>query len=430
MKLPEQFLSRMQNECGEEFPSFLASYDSPAQRAVRVNTLKLNKEEFQKICPFPLGERVPWEENGFYVEEEKLGRYAEHFAGLFYSQEPSAMCAAPLLEVHEGDFVLDLCSAPGGKGGKLAELTKGKGVVVLNEIVPSRAQILLQNVERMGVKNAVVTNSSPQELCAYFPNAFDKILVDAPCSGEGMFKKNEEEALENWSEENVSFCARRQSEILECAHKMLKKGGTLVYSTCTFSREEDEEQIQNFLLRHGEYLLLKEEKLLPHRVKGEGHYAACLKKTEGDEGEVKRFKFSLSAADEKLYRAFEKEFLSVRLTNIYRAKDSFYALPEGMFAFQGLKVLRAGVKVASVLKDRLEPCHALAMSLKKEEVNSFVSLKREEAEKYLRGEQIVLEGKKGWCVVGYLDYPLGIGKLSDGVVKNHYPKGLRLRSGS
>lgn len=428
MNLPEAFQRRMQEELNGEFSSYLATYDAPAYKGIRVNALKIGKEEFLSRAPFPVGERIEWEENGFYTEGVKVGRYVEHFAGLYYSQEPSAMSAAPLLDVRPGERVLDLCSAPGGKGTKLCEETKGRGVVVLNEYVSARAKILLQNVERMGISNAVVLNETPENLAKRFPAYFDKILVDAPCSGEGMFKKNEEEAIENWSEENVALCANRQRNILEQAHLMLKGGGKIVYSTCTFAREEDEEQIRSFLSRHGEYVLIEEKKFYPHRVKGEGHYTALLQKTEGEQNGQKPSKIGLSAADEKAYRAFEREFLTLPQKNLFRAKDTIYALPEDMFDFKGLNLLRAGVRVAEIVNGRIQPAHALAMSVKKENCRNFVSLNREEAEKYLRGETLPSRNPNGWCVVGFEKFPLGIGKISGGVVKNHYPKGLRLRS--
>lgn len=424
-QLPEKFRERMKRELGCEFPVFLRSYERPAYRAVRINSLKLSAEEFEKISPFPLGERTPWEENGFYVSEEKVGRYSHHFAGLYYSQEPSAMSVAPLLGAEAGDRVLDLCSAPGGKGTRLAEATGGKGLVVMNEYVSSRAKILSQNVERMGIANAVVLNESPESLSEKFVGYFDKILVDAPCSGEGMFKKNEEEALSNWSEENVLMCARRQRSILNEAAKMLRAGGKLAYSTCTFSREEDEDQTAAFLREHPEFTLLEERKLYPHEAKGEGHYAALFSKREGEEGTVKPAKATCDKNSEKLYRAFEREFTDRSFQNLHRAGDVLYALPDGMFSLKGLNVLRAGVRLGDFTGERFEPSHSLAMVLKRKECKNFLSLTEEEALKYLRGETLVSENQKGWCVVGIGDYPLGLGKISGGVVKNHYPKGLR-----
>lgn len=259
---------------------FFAVYARPPYKGLRVNALKISAAEFEKISPFPL-RPVPWAENGFYTDGEKTGAHAYHFAGLYYSQEPSAMCAAPLLDAKPNERVLDLCSAPGGKGTQLAAAMKGEGILVLNEPIFSRAQILSRNVERLGVKNAVVLSEYPETLAEYFPEYFDKILVDAPCSGEGMFRKNAEEALSEWREENVAMCAARQKEILDYAFRMLKAGGKLVYSTCTFSEAEDEEQTKNFLASHAEMRLLAQKNCIRIRRKGRGISPHCLKRTHG-----------------------------------------------------------------------------------------------------------------------------------------------------
>ena len=281
--LPEKFIENMKKQLPEdEWEAFFAVYARPPYKGLRVNALKISAAEFEKISPFPL-RPVPWAENGFYTDGEKTGAHAYHFAGLYYSQEPSAMCAAPLLDAKPNERVLDLCSAPGGKGTQLAAAMKGEGILVLNEPVFSRAQILSRNVERLGVKNAVVLSEYPETLAEYFPEYFDKILVDAPCSGEGMFRKNAEEALSEWSEENVAMCAARQKEILDYAFRMLKTGGKLVYSTCTFSEAEDEEQTKNFLASHAEMRLLAQKKLYPHKEEGEGHFAALFEKEVREE---------------------------------------------------------------------------------------------------------------------------------------------------
>lgn len=426
MKLPEAFIKRMKERLGEEAClAYLAAVDGEPYKGVRVNTLKIRPDEFLKKFPYAT-EQVAWEENGFYTTEKKLGGHPYHFAGLFYSQEPSAMCAAPLLGVEKGERVLDLCSAPGGKGTRLAEGLQGTGLIVLNELIASRAKILSQNVERMGIQNGVVTSEYPEKLAGRFPEYFDKIMVDAPCSGEGMFRKNAEEALSEWNEENVALCAARQKEILDSAVKMLARGGKLVYSTCTFAEEEDEWQVENFLKEHPEMKLLKTEKLYPHTVKGEGHFAALFEKTDGDRGEVKCKKPSVSKQSEAVYRAFEKEFF-VRpfAKNLYENKGVLYALPDGVFDWTDLNVLRVGLKLGEVKNGRFEPSHSLAMAVKKEECVSPVELSETQAEKFLRGESVELEGKKGWRAVLVDGYPIGLGKCVDGVLKNHIPKALR-----
>lgn len=426
MNLPEAFAERMKNRLGEkEWSAFLAALKGEPYKGVRVNTLKLTPEEFIRLFPYSL-EKVEWEPNGFYVSEKKLGGHPYHFAGLFYSQEPSAMCAAPLLGVKPGERVLDLCSAPGGKGTRLAADLHGQGLIVLNEPIPARAKILSQNAERMGIPNAVITSEYPETLAKRFPEYFDKIMVDAPCSGEGMFRKNAEEALSEWSEENVTLCAERQSEILNEAVKMLARGGRLVYSTCTFAEEEDEWQVESFVKAHPEMKLLKMEKLYPHQVKGEGHFAALFEKTDGGRSEARLKKPSVTKASEAVYRAFEKEFFLSRFAkNLYENKGVLYELPDGVFDWTGLNVLRVGLRIGEVKNGRFEPAHSLVMAVKKEDCAYPVELDRAQAEKFLRGESVEKEGKKGWRAVLVDGYPIGLGKCVDGTVKNHIPKGLR-----
>ena len=424
--LPEKFIERMKKQLPEnEWEAFFACYDLPPVKGVRLNVLKGDRYALKEKLPF-LNDPIEWEENGFYTTEEKLGASVWHFAGLFYSQEPSAMSAAPLLEVKKGEKVLDLCSAPGGKGTQLAAAMQGEGILVLNEPVLQRAKILSQNVERLGVKNAVVISALPEEISQKFEGYFDKILVDAPCSGEGMFKKNAEEALSEWSEENEFLCAKRQKEILKHATKMLKRGGRLVYSTCTFSEEEDEGQVRDYLLSFPEMRLLKQEKFYPHKIKGEGHFVALFEKTDGEENELKIKKPTVTKSAEKAYREFEKKFLKTQFAdNVHEVNGVLYELPSGVFEWQGLHVLRAGVKLGECINGRFEPAHALATSVKKNECNNVVEVTGEQAEKYLRGETFDYETENGWCLVCVEGYPLGLGKAVNGTIKNHYPKGLR-----
>lgn len=436
MKLPERFVERMKKQLPEsEWEAFFAVYgDAAPYKGLRVNSLKISAEEFEKISPFAL-RPVEWEKNGFYVREEKTGAHPYHFAGLYYSQEPSAMCAAPLLKVRPGERVLDLCAAPGGKGTQLAAAMKGEGILVLNEPVFSRAQILSQNVERLGVKNAVVLSQKGGELSDFFGEYFDKILVDAPCSGEGMFRKNAKEALGEWSEENVLKCALRQREILNDAAKMLRAGGRLAYSTCTFSEAEDEGQVSDYLLNHPELRLLESKKLYPHKAAGEGHFAALLEK--GDEGENFRslnpcpLRLKISRESERLYREFERRTLVPGLfENLHEAGGMLYSLPDGMFDFRGLQVLRAGVRLGEVKNGRFEPSHSLAMCLKREECKNALSFSPSDprAEKFLRGETVCLDGENvvgGWLLVCIDGYPVGWGKAVGDTLKNHIPKALR-----
>ena len=429
MNLPEQFIVNMKKQLPEnEWEAFFACYEKKPFKGVRLNPLKGGRDALKSVLPF-LGAPVAWEENGFYTAEEKIGGNPFHFAGVFYSQEPSAMCAAPLLDVREGERVLDLCSAPGGKGTQLACNMNGKGVIVLNEPIPSRAKILLQNVERLGIKNAVVLNEYPAALAKRFAGYFDKVLVDAPCSGEGMFRKNAEEALSEWSEENVALCAARQKEILDYATQMLRVGGRLVYSTCTFALAEDEGQVCDYLQNHSEMRLVKQEQLYPHKVDGEGHFAALFEKTEGAEPFRMKFaKSSVTSGGERAYRDFEKGFFKGKFASrLYEINGTLYELPEDVFDWKGLQVLRVGVRLGEVKNGRFEPSHSLAMCAEKEECKNVLDLTEKDGrvEKYLRGETVACDNPNGWCLVCVEGFPIGLGKAVNGTLKNHLPKGLR-----
>ena len=431
-QLPEKFIENMKKQLPEnEWEAFFSVYQKTPYKGVRLNPLKGGRYELKPLLPF-LGEPVRWEENGFYTTLEKVGSSPFHAAGLFYSQEPSAMCAAPLLDVQEGERVLDLCSAPGGKGTQLACKMNGKGLIVLNEPVSSRAKILSQNVERMGIKNAVVTSEMPETLSAKFTGYFDKILIDAPCSGEGMFRKNAEEALAEWSEENVALCAERQRRILDEGTKMLKRGGRLVYSTCTFAESEDEGQVCDYLKNHPEMKLISQGKLYPHKVDGEGHFAALFEKVEktGEwDTRIKEASPWCSREAEKAYREFEKSFFKEKFAfRLYEVNGILYELPEDVFDWKGLQVLRVGVRLGEVRNGRFEPSHSLALCVKQEECKNVLNLMEEDLrlEKYFRGETVEDERiQNGWCVVCVCGYPIGLGKAVNGTVKNHYPKGLR-----
>lgn len=429
--LPQQFIENMKKQLPEnEWEAFFACYDEKPYKGIRLNPLKGGRYALNDILPF-LDAPIPWEKNGFYTAEERVGNSPFHAAGAFYSQEPSAMSAAPLLEVQSGERVLDLCSAPGGKGTQLACAMDGKGIILLNEPISSRAKILSQNVERLGIKNAVITNEYPATLATKFQGYFDKILVDAPCSGEGMFRKNAEEALSEWSEENIALCAARQAEILDCATKMLKKGGRLVYSTCTFAPAEDEGQVQSYLEKYSEMFLVKQEKLYPHKIKGEGHFVALFEKTERAEAfdcRLKEAKHSVTSGGERAYRDFEKDFFHEKFARrLYEVSGTLYELPEDMFDWKGLQVLRVGIRLGEVKNGRFEPSHSLAMCVKTAECKRVLDLELDDSrvEKYLRGETIEGGLANGWCIVSLCGYPLGLGKAVNGIVKNHLPKGLR-----
>lgn len=420
--MTDEYLRRMQKIL-PDFEKYKACLGQAPYKGIRVNTLKISVSEFKEISPFAL-EQVEWERDGFLIGEEKPGRSVYHDAGLFYVQEPSAMCAAPLLEVKPGERVLDLCSAPGGKGTQLAQAMRGEGVLVLNEKVADRAKILLQNVERMGIVNAVVTNADPSELSERLEGYFDKVLVDAPCSGEGMLRK-EAAAAENWSLSNVEMCAARQKKILESAAKLVTPGGMLVYSTCTFSEEEDERNAEWFVREFPQFELLSQRKIYPHREKGEGHFAALFRKCDG---EKRRFRAWKPFADKKnvaSWKEFEREFLKKSLCGEFLTfGKNICFMPAELFSLDGLRVLRAGLLLGENTGKRFEPAHALAMGADRNNLTKIADLDDEQVLRYLHGEELPARDLQGWCVAAYHGYPIGLAKNA-GALKNHYPKGLR-----
>lgn len=451
MELPIKFLEKMQNILGDEYDAFIKTYEENRKAALRINTLKGNGEKLFSVLDEKLSP-VPWTSDGyFYPDTMQPGKNPLHEAGAYYIQEPSAMLPAELLKAQPGECILDLCAAPGGKTTKIAVDMKGEGLLVANEIHPKRAAILSSNVERMGIKNAVVTNESSDRLLKKFPEFFDRILVDAPCSGEGMFRKDEE-ARAQWNEENVIKCAVRQKEILDNAAAMLRPGGKLVYSTCTFSPEENEKMIVDFLNDHSEFSVEKIDtppcisngrpelagnderaaftfRIWPHLTEGEGHFAAVLKKDGENENVYRNSNISPCPKEyEKLYRAFADEFLKNPPTGEISAfGENLYIMPPFLPNLDGIKVLRFGLHLGTVKKNRFEPSHSLAMTLKPQDAVQCAELSISDKEifAYLRGETIPAGDLKGWCLVSVSGYTTGWGKAAGGIIKNHYPKGLR-----
>lgn len=430
--LPQDFLTRMQNMLKEEYPLFLDSFSKPEHRALRRNPLKIGQKEFEERMPFLL-EPVSWASTGYYYpNEEQPGIHPFHQAGLYYIQEPSAMAAAEYLEVKPGERVLDLCGAPGGKSTQIAGFLRQKGLLVCNEPHPARAKILSENIERMGIRNALVTNEMPGKLAQVFPAYFDKILVDAPCSGEGMFRKNEE-ACSQWSVENVQMCAARQDEILKQAAAMLRPGGRMVYSTCTFAPEENEGSVSRFLEENREFQLKESIRLWPHKIKGEGHFIAVLEKTgQGDKQYhvllINGIEKGASIREYKEFQEFATNYLKTEENwSLYLFGEQLYHIPQEMPALKGLKVLRPGLHLGTLKKNRFEPSHALALTLKKEEVRYSLNLSSDDPQvkAYLSGRTFEARGEKGWYLIMVDGYSLGWGKLTGQVMKNHYPKGLR-----
>jgi len=425
MNLPEAFLKRMKAELKDEYESFVKSYEAAPVSGLRVNTLKTDADELNELTGF-LGERVSWCESGYYYEGKK-GNHPASIAGLFYSQEPSAMLTAEKAEIKEGEFVLDLCAAPGGKSTQIAAKLKGSGLLVSNEVNPSRAKILCENIQRLGIKNAVVTNMYPEKMEKLFENFFDKIVVDAPCSGEGMFRKDSV-AISEWSLEHTYACASRQKAILTSAEKMLRPGGTILYSTCTFSREENELLCESFVNEAENISLIELHRLMPHKIKGEGHFCAVLRKS-GDAPRKIRKKESAGFKKEHvtLFREFEKENLNTLLKGDFVSfGDILYLVPEGFGGFDKIRCLCAGTELGEIRKNRFIPSHHLSRILVKSDFKRTLCLNETELSAYLRGEELSLSGEKGYGAVLYAEkFPIGWYKQSGSSAKNHYPKYLR-----
>ncbi|MBQ4482256.1 MAG: RsmF rRNA methyltransferase first C-terminal domain-containing protein [Lachnospiraceae bacterium] len=451
----------MKQDLGDEADSFLGSFLHEAKRGIRLNPEKYTGSADAIL---PESERVPWENNGYYYKgttEFMPGRSPLHHAGAYYIQEPSAMAPVNFLDVRPGMCVLDLCAAPGGKSTQIAAFLKNKGLLITNEIVPDRAKILSQNIERLGIKNTLVTCHDPDFLSDRYPASFDRILVDAPCSGEGMFRRDPV-AVKEWSVENVKRCVIRQEEILKAAAVMLKPGGRLVYSTCTFGKEENEEQIANFLKSHEDFhpvdirpfTGMREGgmkgtlRIWPQDNCGEGHFMAVLLRN----GELNEASYGYRGVTEPcisgkslqgitVFRDFISEVIKDgdmkrRLSdnkNLFASGKNLCLIPEGgLPSLSRLRYLRAGIQLGEIKKDRFIPSHSLAMAISPGEVYICHELDPggDEVKQYLAGESLDISNtreshRKGWCLVSTGGISLGWGKISGGIMKNHYPKGLR-----
>lgn len=459
MNLPIEFEKKMKAFLGDEWDDFLYSYDNNRFQALRFNTLKVQSQEERmrilKVLGISSDKRVSWADEAYYFDENvRPGKHPYHEMGLYYIQEPSAMSAAALLAPKPGMRVLDLCAAPGGKSTQLATYLGDSGLLVSNEINTQRSRILSQNIERMGIKNAIVTNEDSFVLASHFPGFFNAIQVDAPCSGEGMFRKLPE-AIEQWSMENVAICAARQKEILDNAAVMLKPGGMIVYSTCTFSKEENEDVIEYFLERHPDFTLEEMERFWPHKVDGEGHFVAKLvrrgcvdtdlkadrktKKNKNSKNRKNETKPALTKENMKLLSEFLDETISedmaawIKNSRLVMFGEQLYRLPDMEVDIKGLKVQRAGLHIGEFKKQRFEPSHSLALALKLSEAKNVVKLTWDDPQTtgFFNGQSVMLsdeqtaECKKGWALVCVDGYTAGWGKVNGTQVKNHYPKGLR-----
>lgn len=458
IQLLPDFLDEIKLVLKNDFQKFIECYDSEPFRGLRVNTIKTTVEKIKGLLDFPW-EQVPFSSEGTYIPNniQSLGNSPLHHCGAFYIQEPSAMSAVTLLDPRHGDFVLDLCAAPGGKSTQIASKLNGKGLLWANEIVKSRAMVLLSNIERMGVKNAVVSNESPENLCKNLAGCFDKILVDAPCSGEGMFRK-EPQAMEHWSREHVIACADRQLNILESAKIALKPGGTIVYSTCTFSPEENEGVLERFLKNNPDFEIVEENesfgmntaqgtvRIFPFHG-GEGHFAVKLRNKgfseylysfESINYKSKRKNKPLKKPAEDISEKQIKDFYdSLFLNRIFGENFSvinnkIFIMPEAIKSFPGLEkcsVLRAGIMLGEIKSSRIEPAHSAFMAADKDDCVSAVDLTIDDDRllTYLKGGEIEISSSlKGYTAVCCEGMTTGFGKAVGGTLKNKYPKGLRL----
>ena len=468
MYLPREFEENMRDLLGAEYEDYLNCFDEPRHYGLRVNTDKISVEEFLKIAPWEL-EPVPWISNGFYYDGEKdqPARHPYYFAGLYYLQEPSAMTPADRLPVEPGDRVLDVCAAPGGKATELGARLAGTGVLTANDLSSSRAKGLLKNLELFGIGNVLILSEEPGKLVPYFKGYFDKILIDAPCSGEGMFRKDRK-MIRAWEEHGPEFFSKIQRSIVTQAAEMLRTGGMLLYSTCTFSPEENERTIEYLLKEYPEFAICEMEgyegfscgmpeasetgneelkktvRIFPHRMEGEGHFLALLKKggeaggapersVLGEEGPGRR------TFPEKLPEELKEFLFSVKRdldpARIDIRGDKVYYMAKVVPPLKGIRFLRTGLLLGELKKKRFEPSQALAMNLKKEEYARIIDLpvSDERVVKYLKGETLDVEDltgakDKGWYLVCVDGYPLGFGKLGNQTLKNKYLPGWRWQS--
>ena len=449
-ELPLAYKNRMRSLLGEEFAEYEKALTEAPVKGFRVNTDKINLEDFEKINIFG-NEKIPYVENGFYLDYEKAGNHPYHHAGMIYIQEPGAMAPAECVDIDPDWKILDMCAAPGGKSSQLKNKLGENGVLVSNEIVSSRCKILTGNFERLGLRNAITTCMDTGKLARLYPDTFDLIMVDAPCSGEGMFRK-EEVAIDEWSEENVKMCAKRQAEILDNAAICLKNGGYIVYATCTFSLEENEMTVDSFLSRHDDFELVRVTKAVedatadgihfdgcnteninytrrfyPHKAKGEGQFMAVLHNKCESSPSYPAVKASQDKTDKTVY-----DFLDSVLTNYDKDNvlmyngNPVYFTPD--FSVKKGTAFACGVTIGEIRKNYIQPHHQFFMAMgDKFKRKIELGPDSEEMKKYLHGEEIDVKCDNGWAVITTNGCSVGGVKVVSGRAKNHYPKGLRLK---
>ena len=467
--LPQSFLDSMKEILEEDYEAFLAGFDGQRQYGLRVNTLKMNLEEFERIAPFHL-KKVPWISNGYFYEAEDVpAKHPFYSAGLYYLQEPSAMTPASRLKVQPGERVLDLCAAPGGKATELGAALQGEGLLVANDINTARARALLRNLELFGISNSFVTNEPPHVLAERFPEFFHKIMVDAPCSGEGMFLKNPS-VIDSWQEKGPEYFSKLQRKIIVQAADMLLPGGMMFYSTYTFSPLENEKTITHLLKERPDMEVIPMEdyegfaegltsyrgevfdescklcrRIWPHKMSGEGHFMALLHKKNGTQQQVQQTVSQSSIWWEKCkglnkeQKAAAEDFFS-HVNIAYDEKridvrgDNLYYLPAPKYDGRGLHFLRNGLFMGEFKKKRFEPSQPFALALHAQDFDQVLDFPAddERLSRYLRGETLdvsdLIAGekkRKGWQLVMVAGHPLGFGKLVNNNLKNKYPAGWR-----
>ena len=453
--LPSRLCRADDLAAGDEAEAFFASYDRPARPGLRVNSFKITPEEFQKRSPWPL-EPVPWCTNGFYLPEDApAGKHPWHAAGVYYLQEPSAMAVVGQMLLDEETWVADLCAAPGGKATQIEERLGVESILVANETVGSRVKALGENLERWGTTQTVITNLEVHRIADILPSGFDEVLVDAPCSGEGLFRRSPEARAE-WSPAHVEGSARRQRALLEQAARLVSPGGNLVYSTCTFAPEENEQVIAAFLDAHPAWGLdpIADERfapgrsdwadtghdlsgmarLWPHRLEGDGHTMAILHRGDDDFDIARDIPLdapapipTAPAPAQEMFGDFVQRVIPGFSIESYLLKlgESLVMLPPMGSVAYTLPMVRKGLWVGTYAPDRFTPSHALALYLHPSHCSNVETLDFEEAARYLSGETLTKPGKPGWVLIAFDGFPLGWGKRSGDVIKNHYPKGLR-----
>lgn len=456
------FLTRMKEMLGNEYPTFLSSFSAPRTYGLRINTSKITCEDFENLSPFPT-RQIPWIKNGYFYDEDiRPSRCPYYQAGLYYLQEPSAMTPASRIPIEPGDRVLDLCAAPGGKATAAGAALQGQGLLVANDISTSRARALLRNLELFGIPNVFVANETPAKLTKAFPEFFDKIILDAPCSGEGMFRK-EEALAKDWTPEKSMELSEIQKELILQAADMLRPGGLMLYSTCTFAPAEDEQTVSHLLENRPDMELAEMEdyegfshgvpewgngnpeltkciRIFPHKMNGEGHFLALFRKKgqaikESSRPHTKPDKNAFPLIEEFLNeiglktlcgQPFDWERVEIR-------GDKAYYLPPVAHNFRGITFLRNGLYLGDLKKNRFEPSQPLALAIRKDEAEAVISLSAsdERITRYLKGETLNIEPeeaahKKGWHLLCADGYPIGFGKLVNQILKNKYPAGWRV----